>query len=49
MGDNVVALGVNVPPVMEAVQVPNVVPPVIVPDKGIGVLIQVAASPEAEI
>ena len=49
MGDKVVALGVNVPPVIEAVQVPNVVPPVIEPDNGIAVFKQVALVPDAVI
>jgi hypothetical protein len=49
VGDNVVALGVNVPPVIEAVQVPTVVPPVIEPNNGIAVFKQVAEGPEAVI
>ena len=49
MGDKVVALGVKVPPVIEAVQVPNVVPPVIEPDNGIAVFKHVAEGPEAVI
>jgi hypothetical protein len=49
VGDKVVALGVNVPPVIEAVHVPVVVPPVIEPDNGIAVFKQVALGPEAVI
>jgi hypothetical protein len=49
VGDKVVALGVKVPPVIEAVQVPNVVPPVIEPDNGIAVFKQVALGPDAVI
>ncbi len=49
MGDNVVALGENVPPVIEVVHVPIVVPPVIEPVNGMPVFKQVALGPDAEI
>lgn len=42
-------MGVNVPPTIEAVQVPSVVPPVIDPDNGIAVFKHVALGPDAEI
>ena len=42
-------LGKNVPPVIEAVQVPVVAPPVIEPVKGIPVFKQVAIGPVAVI
>ena len=42
-------LGENVPPVIEAVQVPVVPPPVIDPVNGIPVFKQVALGPDAEI
>ncbi len=49
MGDKVVALGVNVPPTIEAVHVPVVVPPVIKPVNGMPVFKQVALGPDALI
>ena len=49
VGDKVVSFGENVPPVIDAVQVPDVVPPEIEPIKGIFVFKQVALGPDADI
>ena len=49
VGDKVVLFGENVPPVIDAVQVPDVVPPEIEPIKGISVFKHVALDPDADI